>query len=119
MGKIILTCGKICKYLTKKVGEIAQAGANVVFERGLWSKKERQEVRNYYKNLGIDCEIHYVYVDDETWKQNIAERNKRVQEGNGGSDFYLDEGLMKKLESLWEEPTEEEYDILYKVNRSK
>lgn len=52
-------------------------------------------------------------------KQNIAERNKRVQEGNGGSDFYLDEGLMKKLESLWEEPTEEEYDILYKVNRSK
>ena len=153
MGKIILTCGKICsgksyytkqlkeelnaviispdeatyellnneqgefydifskrlsKYLTKKVGEIAQAGANVVFERGLWSKKERQEVRNYY-----------VYVDDETWKQNIAERNKRVQEGNGGSDFYLDEGLMKKLESLWEEPTEEEYDILYKVNRSK
>lgn len=145
MGKIILTCGKICsgksyytkqlkeelnaviispdeatyellnneqgefydifskrlsKYLTKKVGEIAQAGANVVFERGLWSKKERQEVRNYYKNLGIDCEIHYVYVDDETWKQNIAERNKRVQEGNGGSDFYLDEGLMKKLESL-------------------
>ena len=36
-----------------------------------------------------------MYVDDETWKQNIAERNKRVQEGNGGSDFYLDEGLMK------------------------
>ena len=98
MGKIILTCGKICsgksyytkqlkeelnavivspdeatyellnneqgefydifskrlsKYLTKKVGEIAQAGANVVFERGLWSKKERQEVRNYYKNYLI------------------------------------------------------------------
>ena len=40
------------------------------------TKKERQEVRSCYKNLGIDCEIHYVYVDDETWKQNIAERNK-------------------------------------------
>ena len=164
MGKIVLTCGKICsgksyysrqlrdelnaviisldeatyellnneqgefydafskrlsKYLTKKVGEIAQAGANVIFERGLWSKKERQEVREYYKNLGIDCEIHYVCVDDETWKQNIAERNKRVQEGNGGSDFYLDEGLMRKLESLWEEPTEDEYDVLYKVDRAK
>ena len=24
-------------YLTKKVGEIAKAGANVIFERGLWS----------------------------------------------------------------------------------
>ena len=164
MGKVILTCGKICsgksyyskqlkeelnavvispdeatyellnneqgefydifskrlsKYLTRKVGEIAQAGANVIFERGLWSKKERQEAREYYKNLGIECEIHYVCVDEETWKQNIAERNKRVQDGNGGSDFYLDGGLMKKLESLWEEPTEEEYDVLYKVDRNK
>ncbi len=164
MGKVILTCGKICSgksyyskqlkdefnaviispdeatyellnneqgefydifskrlnnYLTRKVGEIAQAGANVIFERGLWSKKERQEVREYYKKLGIECEIHYVCVDDETWKRNIVERNKRVQEGNGGSDFYLDEGLMKKLESLWEEPTKEEYDVLYNVCRNK
>ena len=28
-------------------------------------------------------------------------------------DFYLDEGLKDKLESLWEEPTEKEYDIIY------
>ena len=159
MGKVIITCGKICsgksyysrqlkdelnaviispdeatydllnneqgeffdifskrliKYLTKKAGEVAQAGANVILERGLWSKSERKEVRDYYKQAGIDCEIHYVCVDDETWKQNIAERNKRIQEGNGGSDFYLDEGLMRKLEFLWEEPTEDEYDVLYK-----
>ena len=162
MGKVILTCGKICsgksyyskqlkeelnaviispdeatyellnneqgefydifskrlsKYLTKKVGEIAQAGANVVFERGLWSKKERQEVKEYYKSIGIDCEIHYVCVDDETWKQNIAERNQRVLDGNGESDFYLDEGLMKKLESKWEEPAEDEVDVIHKVKR--
>ena len=164
MGKVVLTCGKICSgksyyskqlkeelnavvispdeatyellnneqgefydifskrlinYLTKKVGEIAQAGANVVFERGLWSKNERQEVKEYYKSIGIDCEIHYVCVDDETWKQNIAERNKRIEAGNGGSDFYLDEGLMEKLESLWEEPNEKEYDVLHKVDRNK
>lgn len=109
---------RLSKYLTKKVGEIAQAGANVIFERGLWSKKERQEVRDYFKNLGVDFEIHYVCVDGETWKKNINDRNKRVEDGNGGSDFYLDEGLMKKLESLWEEPTEDEYDVIYKVDRT-
>jgi hypothetical protein len=59
-----------------------------------------------------------VSVDNETWKKNINERNKRIKEGNGGSDFYLDEGLMRKLESMWEEPTEKEYDILYKVERN-
>ena len=26
---------------------------------------------------------------------------------------------MKKLESKWEEPTEEEYDVIYKVDRNK
>ena len=108
---------RLNQYLTRKVGEIAQAGANVIFERGLWSHKDRKVIRDYYKENGVECEIHYVYVDDETWKQNIEERNKRILEGNGGSDFYLDEGLMKKLESKWEKPTEEEYDVIYIVDR--
>ena len=110
---------KLNKYLTRKVGEIVKAGANVIFERGLWSSKARKEIKEYYKNNRIECEIHYVYVDDETWKQNIVERNKRVLDGNGGADFYLDEGLMKKLESRWEEPTEDEIDVVHKVVRIK
>ena len=101
---------RLNKYLTRKVGEIASAG--------LWSSKDRKEIKEYYKNNGVECEIHYVCVDDKTWKQNIEERNQRVLEGSGGSDFYLDEGLMKKLESRWEEPTEDEYDVIYKVDRS-
>ena len=108
---------RLGKYLTKKVGEIVQAGANVIFERGLWTKEEREEAVKYYKDRNIECELHYVSVDDETWKQNIAERNDRVKEGNGGSDFYLDEGLMKKLESFWEEPSEDEVDLINKVQR--
>ena len=108
---------RLNKYLTKKVGEIAQAGANVIFERGLWSKEDRKNIREYYKNKGIECEIHYVCVDDDTWKQNIIERNNRIDDGKGGSDFYLDEGLLKKLESKWEEPSREEVDVIYKVKR--
>ena len=110
---------RLNKYLTRIVGEIASAGANVIFERGLWSHKDRKEIREYYKNNGIECEIHYVCVDDATWKQNITERNKRVLDGNGGENFYLDEGLMKKLESIWEEPTEDEVDVIHKVDRTK
>lgn len=110
---------RLNKYLTRKVGEIVLAGANVIFERGLWSKKERQEIKEYYNNIGVKCEIHYICVDDTTWKENIKERNKRVQAGNGGADFYLDEGLMKKIDSLWEEPAEDEYDVIYKVKRNK
>ena len=110
---------RLNKYLTRKVGEIALSGANVIFERGLWAKKERKEVREYYKSIGVDVEIHYVCVDDETWKENINERNQRIKGGKGGADFYLDEGLMKKIESLWEEPTKDEYDVLYEVKRNE
>ncbi len=110
---------RLNKYLTKKVGEIAASGANVIFERGLWSKKEREETVKYYKDKGIACELHYVYVDDATWKKNIIERNNRVEEGNGGATFYFDVGLMKKLESMWEEPVEEEIDVWYNCERKQ
>ena len=108
---------RLNKYLTKKVGEIAISGANVIFERGLWTKEDRKNIINYYKENNVECELHYVKVDDRTWKENIAERNKRIEEGKGGSDFYLDEGLMKKLESRWEEPTADEVDVIYEVKR--
>jgi len=103
---------KLVKYLTKKVGEITLAGANVIFERGLWTKEDRKRIVKYYKDRNIESEIHYISVDDERWKKNIEERNRRVEEGNGGSDFYLDEGLIKKIESLWEEPSEDEVDVI-------
>lgn len=108
---------RLNKYLTKKVGEIAKAGANVIFERGLWTKEDRKNIKEYFKNIGVECELHYVCVDNETWQKNITERNKKIQKGNGGSDFYLDEGLLKKLENKWEEPSKEEIDIWYNIKR--
>lgn len=108
---------RLNKYLTKLVGEIALSSSNVIYERGLWTKEERKEVVKYYREKNIECELHYICVDDEIWKLNISERNKRIEDGNGGSDFYLDEGLINKLEKLWEEPTKDEYDVIYRVNR--
>lgn len=108
---------KLNKYLTRKVGEVAKAGANVIFERGLWSRADRLQIRAYYKSIGVECELHYVCVDDDTWKQNIVDRNRKVLDGNGGSNFYLDDGLMKKLESKWEEPCRDEIDVWYEVKR--
>ncbi len=104
---------RVNQYLIKKAAEIVSAGVNVILEGSSWTKKVRQEKTEYFKSHNIQCEWHYIDVDDVTWQKNIAERNKRIEEGNGGADFYLDEGLMKKLESLWEEPTKEEIDVWY------
>lgn len=104
-------------YLNKKACEIVKAGANVIYEKGLWAKKDRNEMKEYFKSNNVPYELHYICVDNKTWEKNIEERNKRVSEGNGGCDFYLNEGLKKKLEAYWEEPTEDEYDVIYKVER--
>ncbi|MDC7293808.1 HIT domain-containing protein [Butyrivibrio sp. DSM 10294] len=55
--------------------------------------------------------------DDATWNRNIEERNKRIEEGNGGSDFYVDEGLLNKLLSMFEIPEKAEMDVWYELNR--
>lgn len=113
-------CERLLQYMNKKAVEIVRAGANVIYERGLWSKEERNKTKEYFRQHGIEIELHYVYVSDELWKKQIAERNKKIEEGKGGSDFYLDDGLMNKLLSLFEEPTDDEIDVFYsREGRSK
>ncbi len=43
-------------------------------------------------------------------------KDKRCLEGNGGADFYLDEGLTNKLISKFEEPSSDEVDVWYENN---
>ena len=39
--------------MNKKCIEIVNAGANVIYERGLWSKEKRQKVRQFFKDNNI------------------------------------------------------------------
>ena len=108
---------RIWAYFKKKSVELVKAGCTVILDWGFWSRENRESLREYYREQEIPCEWHYIEVEDETWKRNIEERNHRVLNGQGGSDYYLDEGLMGKLNSLWEEPAQEEMDVWYRLVR--
>lgn len=97
--------------------KIYNTNTNVILDWGFWSKKDREELTNFYKEKNIPIEWYYICVDNKTWNKNIEERNKRVKEGNGGSDFYVGEGLKKKVLSRWDEPTKEEIDIWIDLKR--
>lgn len=103
-------------YLRKKAVEIVKMDCSVILDWGFWTKKSRDEIRNYCKNNGVLIEMHYIDIDEETWLANIAERNKKILAGNGGSSFYVDEGLLKKVSSLFELPKKEEIDVWYTLN---
>lgn len=102
---------RIRSYLQNKSLEFVFAGCNVILDWGFWTRASREQLAAFYKAQNISCEWHYMDVGDEIWQKNIYERNRRISEGNGGSDYYLDEGLMNKLLSKWDAPKKEEIDV--------
>ena len=108
---------RVNNYLMKKTVEICKAGANVILDWGFWSAKNRADITDYFKAHGISYEWHYVEVSDDVWNRNICERNRRIEEGNGGSDFYVDERLMNKSLSMFEIPKKEEIDVWHRLER--
>lgn len=106
---------RVKRYFHKKAAEIVRSGCNVILEWGFWSHADRAEVTALYREQGIEIEWHYIDISDEDWQKNIAARNAAVRAGDN-SVFELDEGLMKKLLSLFEPPTHDEIDVWY-INR--
>lgn len=102
---------KVNHYLRKKAVQIARAGANVILDWGFWTKQSRANISAFLKSNQIPYEWHYVDVTGEQWQWNIRQRNERVLRGKGGCDFFVDEGLLRKLEALFEEPGKEEMDV--------
>ena len=102
---------RVNNYLKKKAAEIALAGANVILDWGFWTKKDRVDISAYFAEMNIPFEWHYIDIDDETRQRNISERNAKVKSGNGGSDFYVDEGLLNKVNTIFEVPEQSEIDV--------
>lgn len=108
---------RIHRYLKKKAVELANAGCSVILDWGFWSEESRKSTAEFFRSQNIICEFHYIDIDDQTWRRNIEERNSKVLCGEGGSDYYLDDGLMAKLLSQWQEPSKDEIDIWYTLKR--
>ena len=89
----------------------------MILDWGFWSSENRKSMTEFCRAQDVHCEWHYIDVDYRTWRKNIEERNRRVLNGEGGVDYYLDDGLMEKLLSAWEEPAKDEIDVWYTLKR--
>lgn len=103
---------RIKNYLYEKSVEITGTGINVILDWGFWKKSWRDYAKDFYERHNIPAELHCISLSDEVWKGYIAERNKAVSAGER-TDYFVDEGLMKKAEALFEEPDESEIDVWY------
>lgn len=98
------------RYLYAKSLEILECGIDVVLDWGLWTKRERDEARAFYKERGIPCEIHYLSVAPEVWREWIEMRNRAILAGETEA-YFVDEGLMGKFDALFETPDRSEVDV--------
>ena len=108
-------CRRATNYFEAKSVEIANCGGTVIIDMGMWTKVQRTQIREYFKRNNVNLEIHYIKVDDDTWMKNIEKRNKRIADGDQGYDFVVGDGLLEKVKRMWEEPSEDEVDVIYEV----
>ena len=102
---------KLEKYLMEKSLEAAEAGVSSVIDLGHWTKAEREKVRKFYRERGAECEIHYLKVPDSVWRERIEKRNREIEAGLTEA-YPVDENLLKKFESFFEEPSPDEVDAI-------
>ena len=51
-------------------------------------------------------------IDDDEWEKRIEKRNNEIKTGKNNEAYYLDEGLKKKVLAAFEEPDQDEIDVL-------
>lgn len=102
---------KLEPYFFEKSIELAERGISSVIDVGLWTKAEREDVRKFYGDRGASCELHYIKIPDDEWRLRIDRRNADVEAGKADA-YYVDENLLKKFESFFEEPLPGEVDLI-------
>ena len=105
-------CSRVEDYVKRKAGEAAKAGATVICENGFWPRSERDELRRFYADMGVECELHYIDTPEEQRLQNIQWRNDEIQQDK--SHFYVTND--KDIDHYFEIPTIDEIDVKVKWN---
>lgn len=94
-------------YLYAQAKMLAEKGCVVVLDFGFWRRSIRREAQAFF--AGIPQDWRYLCPDGDVWKSRIQSRNEAVTNGTAGLDeYFVDEGLLRKLLSRFEEPAEDE-----------
>ncbi len=101
---------RIKNYLFDKSLEIAEKGFDVVLDWGFWTKEERNTTKEFYKSHKIDCELHYIEIDDKTWEHHLNKRNKEILNKETKA-YYLEHNRALEFASMFKKPDNEEIDI--------
>ena len=105
---------EICMTIPRPAGGAVPAGSSQILRTGAGRDSGLGPVDprrpgphpNFYAAHDTETELHYLQIPPEEWNRRIEKRN-----ASGESSYYVDEGLLNKCRSLFEEPSRDEVDV--------
>ena len=95
--------------------DLLRAGTNVVIEWGVWTRKERDALRDAARSIGAPVELRFLTADtDELWRRS----EERDREGRWGSRSILRDELEEWVRT-YETPTDDELSTYDNHSRSR
>ena len=95
------------KYLLNLARQCAEAGVMPVVDFGFWNPATRREAIDALE--GFELDWRWLDIPEDEWQRRIAKRNAAIRAGEADpSDYYVDEGLLDKVNRLFVPPTVEE-----------
>jgi predicted kinase len=98
---------QIMSDLRQRLVELVRADAHVVLDLSFWSRRMREEWREFLAPLGVVPEVIYVRVDRETALSRI-----RARAATHADDFTLPEHVAELYVDHFEVPSEQEGPLL-------
>ena len=105
----------IVEYVKRKAGEAAKAGAVVICDNGFTPRTERDELRKYYANMGVACELHYIDTPEEQRLINIKKRNDAILRKECYETFMQE----KDIHHDFDIPSEDEITVVVKFDYAR
>lgn len=101
---------RLQKYLYQKALEFVLLGIDVILDFGFWTEQERTYARNFFHTKNITFEFHYLNISNAEWQRRLMKRNAETS-GKNKQAYFVDGGLKKKCEDLFEQPQKDEIHV--------
>ena len=101
---------RVTKDLIYQICDDVLVDNNVVLDFGFWTKVEREEIKERFKNYEVI--IVYLKLDEDKIFKQIEKRNTNLKD----DEYFMDLNTFKILSSKFEEPTDEECIVCEDTN---
>jgi len=98
------------EFVKHKSGQAARAGAIVICENGFWPIWQRNEWREFYANMGVTCELHYIDTSEEQRIINVKKRNDAILRKECYESFMEEKDILHDFDI----PSNDEIDVRVK-----